>query len=79
MVVTQYAANRVLSLANVYAVDGESSGVAFDDADRLYVAGKFEASARRALTSLAHSVGIFHGAYEVAAGIVPDLDPFKAA
>ncbi len=75
---TENAAGRILSLANIHAVAGTSSDVAWADADAQFVAGDYEASARWGLKSLAHSVGIFHGAYEVAANLAPQCDPFAA-
>ena len=45
----------------------ESAALCLSDAVALYDAGDYEAADRRAIKSLAYSVGIFHADYKAAA------------
>lgn len=67
-----------IALARKHYLDNEtnkaSAALCLSDAVALYDAGDYDAADRRAVKSLAYSVGIFHADYKAAAKFLQDAE-----
>ena len=65
---------KVINLARKHMGNNDSAILCFQDADELWGVSRYKDSIRRAVDSLAHSVGVFHEDFREAAKIANDYD-----